>query len=317
MGQRAGFLQRARLGHGAGKGRGQRHLVSLFALHRQFQRFGFGFEQQFGGLARALGLAFTFTRQRRHAGVGAGDVQHFVARGMHCRDPLDRLQARLLGVQHQLLAGTRGLLGHRRFGFDLFGGAAARLFLGFQARLGGQLDLGIGFHAGAQFGGLLAHGFQPFQAGLGGQAQGVEAVAVRFDGVFRRLCILQGGGGGRRVHRCAFLGQAARARFGVGPAFGGAGSLRFGFDAGDRFVNGAHLGLGAPRRGAGRRFIGGGRQRNGQVGVVVRGVVFHCRSRYRSPPRIGGRTAIIGQARGARRGEQMPEKGSIQGFGGT
>ena len=110
-----------------------------------------------------------------------------------------------------------------------------------RARFGGQLDLGVGFDAGAQFGGFLAHGFEALGAGLGGGAQGFEAVAVGFDGFFGGLGVLQRGGGGGGVHRGALLGQRAGARFGVGAAFGGARRLGFGFDAGDGFLDGAHF----------------------------------------------------------------------------
>ena len=119
VGQRARFFQRARFGHGAGERRGQRDLVGLFALHGQFERFGFGFGQQFGGLARALGLALAFARQRGHAGVGAGDVQHFFLGGVHRGDPFDRLQAGLLGVHFEVFDGARGAFGHLGFRFDL------------------------------------------------------------------------------------------------------------------------------------------------------------------------------------------------------
>ena len=99
-----------------------------------------------------------------------------------------------------------------------------------------------------------------------------SAVAVRFDRVFRRLRVFQRGGGGGGVHRRAFLGQAARARFGVGAAFGRARRLRFGFDARDRLMDCAHFRLRAARCVRRLRLIGCRRQVNGEGGVVVQGL---------------------------------------------
>jgi hypothetical protein len=118
----------------------------------------------------------------------------------------------------------------------------------------------------------VAHRFEPFHAGLGGGAQGIEPVAVGLDRVFRRLCVLQRRGCCGGVHRGAFLGQAARARLGVGAAFGGARGFRFGFDPRNRFVDRAHFRLGAVRLGRRLRLTGRRcRQVDVEGRVVVRG----------------------------------------------
>jgi hypothetical protein len=78
-------------------------------------------------------------------------------------------------------------------------------------------------------------------AGLGGGAQRFETVFIGGDGLFRRLRILQRDGGSGGVHGGAVFSQCPGARFGVGPAFGGAGGLGFGLDAGDGFLDRLHF----------------------------------------------------------------------------
>src|SRR5471032_676700 len=252
MRQRAGLFQRAHFGGGAVIGRFQRDLVGALALHGQIERLVFGVGQHLRGLARGVGVAFAFARQRGDARVGRGDAGHFFARGLHRGDAFDSVQARLFGLRVQLVGGARGLF--RQFGFDgdLFGGALAVFFFLLGALLGGDADRGVGFDAGAQFGGLLLDRFEAGHAGLGGVAQRFEALAVGGDGFFRRLGVLQRDGGGGGVHRGAVLGQRAGARLGVGAVLGGAGGLGVGLDAGDRLVYGFHLQRRARRRGHGR-----------------------------------------------------------------
>src|SRR5471032_1938685 len=252
MRQRAGLFQRAHLGGGAVEGRFERDLVGAFALHGQLQRLGFGVGQHLRGLARGVGVAFAFARQRGDARVGRRDADHLFARGLHGGDAFDRVQPGAFGLRVQLVGGARGLLRQLRFDGDLFGGALAVFFFLFGALLGGDADRGVGFDAGAQLGRLLLDRFEAGHAGLGGVAQRFEALAVGGDGFFRSLCVLQRDGGGGGDHRGAVLGQRTGARLGVGAVLGGAGGLGVGFDAGDRLVYGFHLHRRAPRRGHGR-----------------------------------------------------------------
>src|SRR5471032_2769027 len=252
MRQRAGLFQRAHFGGGAVEGRFERDLVGAFALHGQVERLVFGVGQHLRGLARGIGVAFAFARQRGDAGVGRGYADHLFARGLHGGDPFHRVQAGLFGLRVQLVGGARGLLRQLRFDGALFGGALAVFFFLLGALLGGDADRGVGFDAGAQSGRLLLDRFKAGHAGLGGGAQRFEALAVGGDGLFRRLRVLQRDGGGGGVHRGAVLGQRTGARLGVGAVLGGAGGLGVGFDAGDRLVYGFHLHRRARRRGHGR-----------------------------------------------------------------
>jgi hypothetical protein len=275
VGQRPRLFQRPRLGGGARKAGRQRDLVGAFALQRQFQRLGFDFRQLLGSLARGLLKALAFARQDRDPGVGAGAVADFFARGMHGGDPLGGLQARLFGMLRQLVGLARGPF--RQFGVasGLLFGAAARLFLGPRARLGVQADLGVGFHACAQLGRFLAHRFEALGRGFGGGAQGVDAVAVGLDRLFRGLGVRQRGGGGFGVDRRAFLGQAAGARLGMGAVLGRDRRLGLGLDPRDALLDRALLQLLALRLDAGRRMlVRCWHQVDREIGVVV--VVGGC-----------------------------------------
>ena len=238
VGQRARLFQRAHFGGGAVEGRFQRDLVGALALHRQFQRFAFRFGQHLRRLARAVGVALAFARQHGDTGVGRGDAHHFLLGRLHGGDALDGLQARLLRLHLQFLGGAGRLFRQFRLHRHLFAGAQAAFLLGAGARLGGQADFIVRFHAGAQFGRLLLDRFQAGHAGLRGGAHGFQALAVGGDGFLGRLRVLLRGGGGGRIDGGAVLCQRAHARFGQGTALCGAGGFRFRFHAGDRLVDG-------------------------------------------------------------------------------
>ena len=258
MRQRARFFQRLRFGGSAGKGRRQGNLVGALALHGQFEGFGLGLGQHFRGLARTPGLAFALARHDGHARIGTGAVQHFFARGVDGGNALGSLQAGLFSFRHQIVGGAGSLDGQFGVGFSQFGRALAGLFFQPAARFSRQANVRVGFDAGAQIGGFLAHGVEALGTGHRRRAQGFEPIAIRFDGVFRRLGTGQGSGCGLGIHRGPFLGHGARAGFGVGAVFGGERCLGFRLDARNRFLDCVHVHRPARCR-----------QADGYIGVVV------------------------------------------------
>jgi hypothetical protein len=130
--------------------------------------------------------------------------------------------------------------------------------------------VGVGFDAGAQLGGFLAHRLQALGGGLGGRAQGVDAVAVGLDRLFRRVRVRQRGGGGLGVDRGALLGQGAGARLGMGAVLGRHGRLGFRLDPRDACLDRALFQLFALRLDTWRRvLVRGGHQVDREIGVIV------------------------------------------------
>ncbi|WP_229507957.1 hypothetical protein [Massilia sp. Dwa41.01b] len=196
-------------------------------------------------------------------------MQHFLAGGLHRGQALGSLAPGLDGLGQQFLGRARGFLGHRRFRFELLGGAAARFLGGAGACFGGDAAVVVGLHARAQVGRFQAHRFEALVRGLGGGAQGFQAGAVRFDGLLGRPGIGQRGGSGLGIHGGAFLGQRAGVRLGMGARLGGDVRLGLGLDPGDRFLDRPLLQR-APGRRSGRNVRSLRlRQVDREVGIVV------------------------------------------------
>ena len=197
----------------------------------------------FAAVLRAAVWAWR-SRSRASTATRASAVamrEHFFLGRLHRGDPLDRLQARLLGLHHQFFGGARGLLGHRA---SL--PSARRRGGGFLARRCARASAARRISVSAPRG----RAARPFPSLTASRRSTLACAAARrvsrrsrlsVDGFLGRLRVLQGGGGGaphrwRRVPRPANARAPRRGR-----GFRRRSRLRFGFDAGDGFVDRFHF----------------------------------------------------------------------------